>query len=114
IADEGRRQEYLRTLQAESQRLGTIVENVLEYARLGSARAGGRRAPGDHPPEPLAPAMAAMEPDLQARAARCGLELVVEGEVADACVRAPAGAIERIIANLVDNACKYAAQADDK
>src|SRR5690606_2621240 len=64
IPDEGRRQEYLRTLQAESQRLGTIVENVLEYARLGSARAGGRRAPGDHPPEPLAPALAAMEPDL--------------------------------------------------
>jgi signal transduction histidine kinase len=112
IPEESRRREYLRTLQAESQRLGTIVENVLEYARLGSAPP--RRSGHDHPPEPLAPVLAAIEPDLRARAARCGLELQVDGEVAGARVAAPAGAIERIIANLVDNACKYAAEAEDR
>lgn len=115
ISDEDRRQEYLRTLQAESQRLGTIVENVLEYARLGSARAGGRKGGGGHhPPEPLAPMLAAIEPDLRARAARCGLELVVESDIGDVRVCAPAGAVERIVANLVDNACKYAAGGEDK
>jgi signal transduction histidine kinase len=51
------------------------------------------------------------------RAAQAGMQLVVEPLAADAAgavVRADASAVEQILFNLVDNACKYAASAADK
>src|SRR6185369_1819781 len=36
------RRDYLRTLRSEADRLGHLVENVLDYARLENGRAGGR------------------------------------------------------------------------
>ncbi|MFG0284106.1 MAG: sensor histidine kinase [Phycisphaerales bacterium JB039] len=109
VTDEQRRREYLATLQSESQRLAGIVENVLEYARLGE-RTGARA----HAAEPLAASLERIEPELRERAGRCGMTLETDVDVAGARLAAPAQTVERILANLVDNACKYAAGADEK
>ncbi|HEX3133580.1 MAG TPA: ATP-binding protein, partial [Planctomycetota bacterium] len=57
-----------------------------------------------------------MQSRLSERAGRVGLELVVEiaGDVRALAVRGEAQAVERILVNLVDNACKYAAMATDR
>ena len=53
---------------------------------------------------------------LVARAERAGMDLVVDAPApaAAACVRANGPAVERILLNLVDNACKYAGRAEDR
>jgi len=109
VSDEPRRKEYLGTLRTEAERLGHLVENVLAYARLERGSARGRietvttGALTDRVRELLA-----------ARAKQAGMELVIENGDADVTVRADASAVEQILFNLVDNACKYAAGADDK
>ncbi|MEX2218560.1 MAG: HAMP domain-containing sensor histidine kinase [Phycisphaerales bacterium] len=109
VKEEAARRDYLATLEKESGRLAGIVENVLDYARLG-----GR-------PEPrngvlaLDDLLAQVLPALERSAARCGMELMVERGAPDpAAVRADAATVERILLNLVDNACKYAREAADR
>ncbi|HLO41101.1 MAG TPA: HAMP domain-containing sensor histidine kinase [Phycisphaerales bacterium] len=99
-----RKGEYLRTMKSESQRLAGIVESVLEYARLG------RREPGRGIVEMgLGEMIAPMLESLRARAREAGLELGVElGSAGSAVVSADPTGVERVLTNLVDNACKYA------
>jgi signal transduction histidine kinase len=68
VGDEASRSEYLGTLKSESQRLARIVENVLEFARLGRRTDRGR---AEHLAVPalLERAM----PRLEQRAAQCGM-----------------------------------------
>jgi signal transduction histidine kinase len=85
------------------------VENVLSYARLERGRARGRTETVR-----LADLVGRIGPRLAERAGQAGFEFVVEGAGADATVRADPSAVEQILFNLVDNACKYAAGAADK
>ena len=111
VTDETKRQKYLATLQAESERLTHLVENVLSYARLERNRRGGR-------PEDLSVSdlLVRTAERLGPRAAQGGMDLKVdEASVAlSAVVRADVAAVEQILFNLVDNACKYAAGATDR
>lgn len=111
MVPEGKRGAYLRTLCAESHRLGHLVENVLAYARLEKG-GGGRRLEG----RTLAALLDPMMPRLAERGDQAGMVVVPEsgGTVAGTRVRCDPGAVEQILFNLVDNACKYAAQAEDK
>jgi len=133
VADEAKRLRYLDTLRRESERLVHLVENVLSYARLERGRARGRTETVR-----LADLAGRIGPRLAERAEQAGFELVVEpgiagasssgadparlaaagtaasAVVADATVRADPSAVEQILFNLVDNACKYAAGAADK
>lgn len=104
VRDPEKQARYHRTLHDESLRLGHMVTNVLAYARLEDRR--WRPAT-----EPLAvgPLLDELRPALADRCARSAMAL----ELADrtpggACVLACRDAVERILANLVDNACKYA------
>jgi signal transduction histidine kinase len=100
---------YFKTLSTESQRLARIVESVLEYARLGRRHGNGKTR------------VAATElidkivPSLKQRCDQAGMVLVVEGQadVAAHVIAEPA-TMERVLFNLVDNACKYAGASDDK
>lgn len=99
-----RRGEYLSTMKNESQRLAGIVESVLEYARLG--RRDGRHAVQQIDFHAL---LSPLVEKLRAGAAMHGFSL--QSDISPAMgviVRADPTGVERVLTNLVDNACKYA------
>lgn len=110
VRDEETRASYLKTLLRESQRLAGIVESVLEYARLGRRRGNAARSATT-----AAKLVEMMRPGLESRCKQSGMELVVEthGELGFEVVTDPP-TLERIVFNLVDNACKYAGEAADR
>jgi signal transduction histidine kinase len=111
VTDEDRRRQYLTTLRAEAERLTHMVENVLAYARLerGRVRDEAERVP-------LAELLDRVRDRLETRTQGAGMDLVVEtpAGAAAAVVWARVSAVEQILYNLVDNACKYAASAADR
>ena len=111
VADEDRRRQYLTTLRAEAERLTHMVENVLAYARLERGRASDEAERLT-----LADLVGRVRDRLEHRASGAGMELVVEvpEEAGSAAVWARVSAVEQILYNLVDNACKYAASASDR
>jgi signal transduction histidine kinase len=110
VPDEPRRAQYLGTLKGESRRLAGIVENVLDYARLG----GARRAEA-HPSLSVADLMDQFRPALERSAALGRMELHEDlGDVAGVRVNTDVRTVERILLNLTDNAGKYASEAADR
>jgi len=111
VPDAEQRQKYLETLRVEADRLSHLVENVLQYARLERGRPGRRREDVS-----LAALLDHCRSRLADRAAQADLKLVVEANEAerDTTVATDLAAVEQILFNLVDNACKYAAHAADK
>lgn len=104
VRDESARRNYTLTLKHESQRLAKIVENVLCYARLAEVR-------GSASPQLLAVVelIDRITPALTRRAEEAGMLLLVDVDAAaDATIEADPQTVERILMNLVDNACKYA------
>ena len=108
VPDAEKRREYLRTLCDESTRLTHLVENVLSYSRIERGRASARRET-----LLLSDLIARIEPRLRQRTQPTGLDLrvVAASEAAETQVHVDALAVEQIVFNLVDNACKYAAPA---
>ncbi len=111
VPDEASRRRYLDTLRIEADRLTHLVENVLAYSRLERGGLGKRVGP--------IAVRALLNPAasrLKDRAEQAGFQLVVEADdsVADRTVIADSGAVEQILFNLIDNACKYAARAEDR
>jgi signal transduction histidine kinase len=114
-----KRRAYVETLRREADRLGHLVENVLSYARLERKRTGGRLQD-----IALAALLDRTRARLADRAAQAGMTLEVDtspspggrgqGEGDGALIRVDPEAAEQILFNLVDNACKYAAAAQDK
>jgi signal transduction histidine kinase len=111
VPDEPQRRSYLQTLRAEADRLGHLVENVLAYSRLERKRAGYAVSEIT-----LADATGRTFERLRERARQAGMELRVDvpDDVLAARVRTNALALEQILFNLVDNACKYAAGPDKR
>lgn len=105
VTDETQRKTYLDTLTGEAGRLSHLVENVLAYARLerGSAKARAENVT-------IGELLDRILPRLQQRADDCDMEVRVEASDADrkTQLHVDAGAVEQILFNLVDNACKYA------
>jgi signal transduction histidine kinase len=108
VTNEKERSECLSTLRTEADRLGHLVENVLSYARL-------ERQPIPTTTLGVSTLFNDISPRLRERAERAQLSLVVglTSAAAPRAVRGEPHAIERILGNLVDNACKYAATASD-
>ena len=111
IADDAQRRTYLQTLRAEADRLGHLVENVLAYSRLERNRAGYK--PTD---TTVGEATSRALQRLHERARQAGMKLDVQipPNVAATSIRTNVLALEQILFNLVDNACKYAAGATDR
>lgn len=119
VTDDKARAEYLGTLERESIRLAEIVENVLEYARLTRRRPGAARPPGERSIS-ASELLARVRPVVSRRAEQSGMDLIVSVEPG---VDGPGGggrtvtcdprSVERILMNLVENACKYALPAQD-
>lgn len=111
VADAGARQQYLSTLRTEANRLSHLVENVLAYARL---ERGNRRARAER--IRLHDLLDRVRPRLLERATQAGLQLAQEADpdVVATVVQVDPAAVEQILFNLVDNACKYAASSNSK
>ncbi len=110
VREEEARREYLATLAREAQRLCGVVENVLLYARIEQNRAATRL-------ETLTAGelLDRVRPRLERRAADGGMTLDAQlGDSAGARIRTDCQAVEQILYNLVDNACKYACDASDR
>ena len=112
VADADKRADYLDTLHTQTGRLCHLVENVLEYAQLESARPGAAAASDVAAGDLLDRA----GPRLDQRAEQAGMTLVVTVDAAAAgrTLHVDPTGVEQILFNLVDNACKYAADADDR
>ncbi|TET33707.1 MAG: HAMP domain-containing histidine kinase [Planctomycetota bacterium] len=111
VTDEDKKKDYLKVLASEADRLSHLVENVLAYARLERGRAGGRIEKIK-----LGDIIERAKEQLARRAEQAGMELAIEaqGDSLSLTVMADSSAVERILFNLVDNACKYASGASDK
>ena len=108
VETEEQKKSYLGRLRTEADRLSHLVENVLAYARLESGRA--RR----HVEEITIDALITrVRPRLEDRARDGGMTLAIEIAMAasGATLRVDASAVEQVLFNLVDNACKYAAES---
>jgi signal transduction histidine kinase len=110
VREESARQVYFNTLKTESQRLARIVESVLDYARLSGKR------PSVHTQRVSTRQLVeALRGPMVARCDQSGMQLVLGGDTTDESVMTTDPAlVERIVLNLVDNACKYASQAQDR
>ncbi len=111
VSDEALRQGYYATLQRESNRLAHLVENVLTYARLER-----KRAPKGAEAVELGAFLQDHLRRAEERAQEAGMSLVLELDEAleAAPVRVEPSAAEQVLFNLVDNACKYAREAEDR
>jgi len=112
IADDAKRRDYLGKLRDESLRLSHLVENVLAYSRLSGPRRGPARQR-----IALDELVERNRENLADLARRAEMELVVEPTsdgAAGMAVEADVSAVEQILVNLVDNACKYASGSADR
>jgi signal transduction histidine kinase len=111
VPDPAKREHYLRTLCAESNRLSHLVENVLAYARLERGGTKGRAEQVS-----VQAILDRVLPRLAERAAQCGMTLEHDcaPDAAAAGVLTDVSVVEQILFNLIDNACKYAGKSGDK
>lgn len=115
VTDDAKRRTYLRTLSTEAERLSHLVENVLTYARLERTAASGMRS-GEHQRISAGELIGRMTDRLAQRCDQAGMQLMVEvGPAADmTMLQTDTAAVDRIVFNLIDNACKYARDAEDR
>lgn len=104
VRDNAKRIEYLRTIEREADRLHSIVESVLMFARLGRSR----RAAAEVTPVPLTDLVRGATPAVNAAAGEAPMELAPASDWPSTAVAIDASAFERILVNLVTNAAKYA------
>ncbi len=104
VKEETKKQQYLETLTGEADRLGHLVENVLAYSRIERGK-----GPVAAAAVPVSDLVNRIEPRLNQRALLAGMDfsLEVPPDALAQALRTDAGAVEQILCNLVDNACKY-------
>lgn len=102
VTDEEKKQDYLRTMQGESERLNHLVENVLSYSRIERGNARSKL-------ELLAvpDLVERMRQVLQRRVDQENAALSIEMADNLGQVKTDVTAVEQILFNLIDNACKY-------
>lgn len=109
VTDKEKQQSYLTTLKHESERLSHLVENVLSYSQIekGSAKAKVETIS-------LYEFIQRIEPRLNERAKENEMfvNTVFSDSSSDEPLRIDITAVEQIIFNLVDNACKYASSKE--
>jgi signal transduction histidine kinase len=108
---ETKRARYIATLRREAERLGHLVENVLSYAQIEADR--GSRAMQECGLAELLDGVIERLAE-RCRAAEVSLTLEVDDEARADRVLCDAPGVEQILFNLVDNAAKYGASADDQ
>jgi signal transduction histidine kinase len=111
VTSDEQRRAYLQTLTTEADRLTHLVENVLTYSRIEQGRGIAKRRRTT-----LGEILDHCQPRLIARAEHADMKLTIDRQPAEAAriVETDVSAVEQILFNLVDNACKYAQTASDR
>jgi signal transduction histidine kinase len=110
VRDETTRNEYMQTLDGETNRLSRLVGNVLDFSRLENQRPSVRFTS-------VAAAELAkrVQEAWQSRCRDADRELVVDDEgAAAAALRTDPDLVQQVLGNLLDNACKYGRGASDR
>ena len=110
VQDTEQQQSYFQTLHREANRLMHMVENVLAYARLEKGRPTNRTEELS-----LGELLDRCWPRLSQRVSESPLqlELTLSEQVRETRLTTNALAVEQVLFNLIDNACKYASDATD-
>ncbi|MFL5340294.1 MAG: sensor histidine kinase [Gemmataceae bacterium] len=109
VREPAQRDEYLRTLGTESERLHRLIGNVLDFARL--ERQSTKFTLNSVPVSGL---LAQLQTTWRDRCHTAGKELVVENTLpADVALHTDGELVQQIIANLIDNSCKYSQSAEN-
>ncbi len=105
VTDPEKRGKYLAIITAESQRLGRLVNNVLDFSQLEQGRKKY------HLEDLMLAELVSDVVDAQSlRLEAAGISVEQRLEAAGAItIRADRDALEQALINLIDNACKYAA-----
>ncbi len=104
-----KRERYVDTLSSESGRLAQLVENVLAYSRIERGKTAVEPAPVQ-----LGTMLDRLRPCLDERAVRAGMEIEWSEDPGHLgrVVIAQEAVVGQVLTNLVDNACKYAHNAE--
>jgi signal transduction histidine kinase len=109
VPDDARRQQYYQTITAEAERLSRLIGNVLTLARLERRTPSGERVAGDAG-EVLRQAVDMLGP----HARELGFTLEVRVASGLPPVLMDRDALLQVLVNLLDNALKFSAEAEDK
>jgi len=111
VKDEEKQRKYLSTLKCESERLSHLIENVLAYSRLERTGIACRMET-----LPVQEIIDRVSDRLCQRAqiARMSLEIETDDTVSQMHLTTDVSAVEQILFNLVDNACKYTSDPSDR
>jgi two-component system phosphate regulon sensor histidine kinase PhoR len=104
VRDKAQESNYLNTIARETQRLARLVNNALDFSRLEQGRKKYAREQIELGPE-LNHLLDTQEP----RLAEAGMKLQREFAPGALRLTTDRDALEQIVLNLLDNACKYAA-----
>src|SRR5258708_15558681 len=107
VTSEAKRQEYLDIIVGESERLSSLIENVLDFARVERGRQAYDFADGN-----VGEAVSKAVNVYRYRAEREGVDLSAEVEPALPNARIDERAIQLAVINLIDNALKYGRGTD--
>ena len=102
VATDEKRREYAGIVLRESERLSSLIDNVLDFAKLEQGKGTWNKADVD-----LGSVAQRVVSNMQARAAREDIDLELEQGKRRVPVHADAHAVELAISNLIDNAFKY-------
>jgi signal transduction histidine kinase len=109
VSEPTQREEYVRTLSGEADRLHRLIGNVLDFARLEKTRPAI-----DLQPIGAAELLDTLKQTWQERCSTSSKRLEIECALpADAIVRSDRNLVEQILGNLIDNARKYSQDAAD-
>lgn len=103
VRDAAQGGDYLRTIGRETQRLARLVNNALDFSRLEQGQKKFALEPLD-----LTSELSRLLDTHAPRVAEAGLKLARDLPAVAVPVTTDRDAIEQIVLNLIDNACKYA------
>jgi signal transduction histidine kinase len=110
VKGEDQKEEYLRTLNTEADRLNRLVANVLDFSRLENQQPAVMKAP-----VAVGNILEHVQTVWQPRCRSSEKQLVLDSAVSyDSSLYTDSRVVQQILGNLIDNACKYSKEASDR